>query len=96
MNSRFITALAAVFLMAPIALATELYFPTDDWDTTEPRAAGSDPDKLAAAFGALGRKCYIVPSLGLVVTRLGDSPETTGKPRFDNEFWRLLMEATPK
>jgi len=54
------------------------------------------PRDLFAAFGALGRKCYVVPSLGLVVTRLGDSPEVIGKPRFDNEFWRLLMEAAPK
>ncbi len=54
------------------------------------------PRDLFAALGALGRKCYVAPSLGLVVTRLGDSPEVIGKPRFDNEFWRLLMEAAPK
>jgi len=54
------------------------------------------PHDLFAAFGALGRKCYVVPSLGLVVTRLGDSPEAAGKPGFDNEFWRLLMKAAPK
>jgi CubicO group peptidase (beta-lactamase class C family) len=54
------------------------------------------PRDLVAALGALGRKCYVVPSLELVVTRLGDSPEAAGGPRFDNEFWRLLMEAAPK
>ncbi len=54
------------------------------------------PADLKAAFGALGRKCYVVPSLGLVVTRLGDTPDVPGKPNFDRQFWRLLMEAAPK
>lgn len=53
------------------------------------------PDDLVAALGALGRKCYVVPSLGLVVTRLGDDPELKGQPKFDVEFWRLLMKAAP-
>ena len=54
------------------------------------------PDDLVAALGALGRKCYVVPSLGLVVTRLGDDPELKGQPKFDVEFWRLLMKAAPE
>ncbi len=67
MNSRFITALAAAFLMAPIALATELYFPADDWDTVEPGAVGWDPDKLAAAMDlAMSRK-----SSGVVILHRG-------------------------
>jgi CubicO group peptidase (beta-lactamase class C family) len=49
------------------------------------------PPDLVAAQGALDRKCYIVPSLGLVVTRLGDQ---TGEA-FNNEFWTLLMKAAP-
>ena len=49
------------------------------------------PRDLVAAQGALDRKCYIVPSLGLVVTRLGDQ---TGEA-FNNEFWKLLMKAVP-
>lgn len=53
------------------------------------------PDDLVAALGALGRKCYVVPSLGLVVTRLGDDPESKGQAKFDIEFWRLLMKAAP-
>lgn len=56
----------------------------------------SAPDDLVAALGALGRKCYVVPSLQLVVTRLGDSPELVGKPKFDDEFWRRLLAASPK
>ena len=49
------------------------------------------PGDLVAAQGALDRKCYVVPSLGLVVTRLGDQ---TGEA-FNNEFWKLLMKAVP-
>jgi len=64
------------------------------------RAGGSlnsqAPDDLVAALGALGRKCYVVPSIGLVVTRLGDDPELNGQPKFDVEFWRLLMKAAPE
>ncbi len=54
------------------------------------------PDDLVAALGALGRKCYVVPSLDLVVVRLGDSPEVIGQPKFDVEFWSQLMKAAPK
>jgi CubicO group peptidase (beta-lactamase class C family) len=51
----------------------------------------SAPSDLVAALGAVDRKLYIVPSLGLVVTRLGAN---TG-PAFDNEFWKALMAAAP-
>jgi CubicO group peptidase (beta-lactamase class C family) len=50
------------------------------------------PTDLYAALGALGRKCYVVPSRQLVVVRLGDDPETAGAPKFDEELWRLLKE----
>jgi CubicO group peptidase (beta-lactamase class C family) len=50
------------------------------------------PADLVAALGAVDRKVYVVPSLGLVVTRLGNS----AGPAFQNEFWKLLMEAAPK
>ncbi len=46
------------------------------------------------ASGALDRRCHIVASLRLVVTRLGDQPKT-GKD-YDTEFWKLLSEAMPK
>ncbi len=49
------------------------------------------PPDLVAALGAVDRKLYVVPSLELVVTRLGNS---TG-PAFQNDFWKLLMEAAP-
>lgn len=49
------------------------------------------PKDLVAANGALGRKLWVVPSLGLVVARLGDTPGQG----FDNQFWKLMMEAAP-
>ena len=49
------------------------------------------PPDLYAAEGALGRKCYVVPSLKIIVTRLGDQPERN----FNEKFWRLFMDATP-
>jgi hypothetical protein len=52
----------------------------------------SAPDDLVAMQGALGRKCYVVPSMNLVVVRLGDEPGQT----FNEEFWALLMKAAPK
>ena len=51
------------------------------------------PLDLVAANGALGRKCWVAPSLDLVVTRLGDQPGNRG---FDNQFWKLLMKASGK
>tara|TARA_R110002049_G_scaffold72490_6_gene187416 strand:- start:110900 stop:111976 length:1077 start_codon:yes stop_codon:yes gene_type:complete len=66
-------------------------------DRTGKRAARpmipTAPADLVAAKGALGRKCYVVPSLNLVVTRLGDDPNAPGRKNFDTEFWRLLMES---
>lgn len=50
------------------------------------------PPDLVAALGAVDRKLYVVPSLGLVVTRLGNS----AGPAFQNEFWKLLMSAAPR
>jgi CubicO group peptidase (beta-lactamase class C family) len=51
------------------------------------------PKDLVAAQGALGRKLYIVPGLGLVVTRLGDAPEIKGQEDFNNGFWKRIMAA---
>lgn len=50
------------------------------------------PADLVAAQGALGRKLYIVPSLDLVVTRIGNEAAQS----FNNEFWKRLMAAAPK
>ena len=50
------------------------------------------PADLFAAQGALQRKLYVVPSMNLVVTRLGNQPETG----FNNQFWKHLMAAAPR
>jgi CubicO group peptidase (beta-lactamase class C family) len=59
------------------------------------------PEDMVAAMGACDRRIYVVPSLKLVVVRLGFYPEL-GKPssEFDRSFleenfWRLLMKAVP-
>ncbi len=57
------------------------------------RLIPSAPRDLVGAFGTLGRRCYVVPSQRLVVTRLGDEPKN--KQRFQTEFWRLLAKAAP-
>ena len=51
------------------------------------------PDDLFAGLGALGRKVYVVPSLELVFTRLGDEPS---EEAFSTEIWKRLMKAVPK
>jgi CubicO group peptidase (beta-lactamase class C family) len=60
-----------------------------------PKLTASAPDDMVAALGALGRKVYVVRSLGLVVTRTGDNSDQKGEPPFDNEFWKALMKAAP-
>jgi CubicO group peptidase (beta-lactamase class C family) len=68
------------------------------------RAAGQEeaalipsaPKDLVAALGALGRKIYVVPSMGLVVTRIGANAQERGEPSFDDELWKRLMAAAPK
>ncbi len=47
------------------------------------------PDEMVAGLGALGRKLYVVPSLQLVVVRMGDQPEAG----FDNRLWGYLSKA---
>jgi len=57
------------------------------------KLAPSAPDDMVAALGALGRKVYVVRSLGLVVTRTGDNSDQKGEPGFDDAFWTVLMKA---
>ena len=57
------------------------------------------PADLVAAQGAMGRKIYVVPSLDLVVTRLGDEPPRANRAEgsdFNEELWRRLMAAAPQ
>lgn len=50
----------------------------------------SAPADLVAALGALDRKLYLVPSLDLVVVRMGDAAPDKA---FDTELWTRLMQA---
>ena len=50
------------------------------------------PSDMYSALGALGRKLYVVPSMNLVVTRLGDKPSDD----FDKVLWQKLMLASPQ
>ena len=75
----------------------------DDWTNTGMRAGSfipTAPNDLIAARGIGDRKIYVLPSRGLVVTRLGGFAmhDEAGEPQrrfFDQEFWRLLMGALP-
>jgi CubicO group peptidase (beta-lactamase class C family) len=58
------------------------------------------PDDLVAALGAGDRKLYVIPSLGLVVARLGAKARTSNDGNrnwkfFDREFLKLLLRASP-
>ncbi|WKW13186.1 serine hydrolase [Pseudogemmatithrix spongiicola] len=59
------------------------------------------PVDLAAALGLDDKKLYVVPSLDLVVVRLGDRAPISGAvspaavSSFDNAFWTRLMLARP-
>jgi len=50
------------------------------------------PDDLIAMQGALDRKLYLVPSLNLLVVRLGAAGGADGIS-FNNAFWKALMAA---
>ncbi len=52
----------------------------------------SAPSDLVAMQGARDRKLYNVPSLGLIVTRLGDAGVADGVS-FNEAFWEALMKA---
>ena len=76
----------------------------DDWTNTGRMRSGSfiptAPDDLIAARGIGDRKIYVVPSLDLVVTRLGgfalhDADDEPDRQFFDHQFWKRLMRALP-
>ena len=52
----------------------------------------SAPPDLVAMQGARDRKLYSIPSLGLIITRLGDNGNADGVS-FNEAFWEALMKA---
>jgi len=65
------------------------------------------PKDMVSANGKGGQRIFVVPSLGLVVVRLGDNPldglqalrtlDSDGtQTKFDNQLWGKLMLAMPK
>ncbi|MCK4959022.1 MAG: serine hydrolase [Planctomycetes bacterium] len=52
------------------------------------------PKDTVSANGALNRRCFVIPSLQLVVTRLGDQPPVRNNG-FDRQLFRLIMQASP-
>ncbi len=50
------------------------------------------PADLVAAQGARDRKLYVVPSLNLVVSRLGDNGSRDGSS-FNDALWERLIRA---
>ncbi len=63
--------------------------------TTAGTLIAAAPADLVAAQGARDRKLYVVPSLDLVVSRLGDAGSRDGSS-FNDAFWERLAEAAPQ
>ncbi|MGI9467582.1 MAG: serine hydrolase domain-containing protein [Rubripirellula sp.] len=63
------------------------------WWLNDPVRLPAAPADTYSANGALGRRVFVSPSLGLVVVRLGDEPKNVAAAGFDREFWRRLIAA---
>ena len=61
----------------------------------EGRLIPSAPPDLVAAQGALDRKLYVVPSMNLIVVRLGAAAGGDPPRAFNEAFWQALMLAAP-
>ena len=68
---------------------------------SEPREGpyvSAAPADMFGTRGGRGQRLYVVPSLDLVVTRLGDRPpieDRLGVTGFDEAFWERLAAASP-
>ena len=63
----------------------------DAFDSEKAPRLATAPIDMFSANGALNRRCFVVPSLQLIVTRIGDQPKAN--KTFDRAFWKLLMDA---
>ena len=66
-----------------------------DRERQDGQIMASAPPDLIAALGAMDRKLYIVPSLDLIITRLGSVGAEEGIS-FNDAFWEALMKAAPR
>lgn len=66
------------------------------WWLNRPRRVASAPADTFSANGALTRRIYVVPSLELVVTRIGRAPKMNKPKDFDDELMRRIMAAKPE
>jgi hypothetical protein len=71
-----------------------LGFSSDAVRSSGPIISEAPPD-LIAMQGAQDRKLYLVPSLNLLITRLGESGSADGIT-FNTAFWKALLKAKPK
>lgn len=68
-------------------------------EITPGKAIGAAPADLVAAMGTSERRCFVVPSLGIVVTRTGstwkldDQENFVSSRDFNQTFWELLSAA---
>ena len=69
--------------------------PDSNATRSEGKLIPAAPDDLVAMQGAGDRKLYLVPSLKLVVSRLGFYGDKDGVS-FNDAFWTALMRAVPK
>lgn len=81
-----------------LAQAQTIYFPADasSWEQVDPASVGWNADWLSAdpvaMQGAMDRKLYLIPSLNLVITRLGASGRANDQS-FNEAFWSAIMKA---
>ena len=66
-----------------------------DRERRDGQIMASAPPDLVAALGAMDRKLYIVPSLDLIITRLGSIGAEEGSS-FNDAFWDALMKAAQR
>ncbi len=59
--------------------------------------APSAPPDMISALGKDGQILNVVPSMGLVMVRMGESPDSSGEVTtlFNNQIWRLFREVLP-
>jgi len=69
------------------------------WGHEQGPIINTAPDDLVVASGYNARRIYIVPSLEMVVVRLGEAPLTSEgtepSESFDDKLWGALMKAVP-